>query len=206
MAARVTTATKIAEVTGATVSTVRRGFQFNVNKPRVHAHSCVPVSERSGVWYKWLKTYEKGIKGVSLRGVLKKVWNNENGIMLILAVQKTDLCATLKCDVAFLEEYPDFVTFIPWGESDDSQVVNMKVKNKQASPEIAEAFMEGILLNGEQWAIGSSVSMLVNVTMFCNFPNEGDMGLSFKMVTPPKITSSPSTPKPVDFSFDFGDL
>lgn len=158
-----------------------------MNRPRVQAHTLVPMVERGSVWYTWLQKIGSGIKSVELKGTLKQVWCNDKGWTIVVQTTKKSLMETLQCDAEVLDRYPLFMTFIPWGEvSDNDDEVVLKVKNNQPSDVIKEAFFEGIK-QGDGWALESNIKVHVDVTTFCNFPEAGQIGVSIKMVTPVKI-------------------
>jgi len=171
-------------------STVRRGFTFSANRARVSAFSVIPKKHQDSIWAQWMLGMNNGIKGASLSGILKKVWHNEKGSTLVLEVSLDALATTLGCDVRMLTEFPDYMKFIPWGMGEEDGYLYMKVKNSQESPEVTDAFFEGVRLPTGEWALEKEVKMLVNVTSFCNFPEPGDIGVSVKMVTPVKIVET----------------
>jgi hypothetical protein len=171
-------------------TTVRRGFAFSMNKPRVPAYTLVPSSQRTSLWGAWLQKINSGLKSVELKGILKQVWCNDKGWTIVIQLPIESLQETLQCELEMLKEYPEFMTFVPWGEvyGDEDQLV-LKVKNNQATDVIKAVFFEAIKC-GDEWVLGAEVKMHVDVTTFCNFPEAGQIGVSIKMVTPVKVVKS----------------
>ena len=178
------------------------GFQFVPRPKKVAPHTLIKDTQSS--WYTWLRVLEAGLKCVLITGTLQQVWCNDMGWTLVVGLEADKLSKTLQCkDVDLLMDDSDAIKFIPWSKLDD--VYYIKIKNKQPSEEAKEVFFAD-LRRGEGWALGEIVQMHVDISSFCNFPEEGDLGVSVKISTPAKVIPTlPAALETTDFQGMFDD-